>query len=148
MPSPNKGRFAVNGKRLLLDTNAIVQLLAGNPEVGEWVRGADFLATSVICEFEFLSFPRLSEGDAALYAAFAGRVRTFPVPSGDPDFTRRVVAFRNAAGKRDCRRDGRRERVRRPHGRRPFPRGARTGRRVFPTHLNRRAKGPVRFLWR
>ena len=100
MPSPNKGRFAVNGKRLLLDTNAIVQLLAGNPEVGEWVRGADFLATSVICEFEFLSFPRLSEGDAALYAAFAGRVRTFPVPSGDPDFTRRVVAFRNAAGKK------------------------------------------------
>lgn len=100
MPSPNSGHCGMNGRRYLLDTNAIVQLLAGNPEVAELVRSADFLATSVICEFEFLSFPRLEEADAALYAAFAARVRTFPVPAGDPEFTRRVVAFRNAADKK------------------------------------------------
>ena len=32
----------MNGKRYLLDTNAIVQLLAGNKELAGIVRGADF----------------------------------------------------------------------------------------------------------
>ena len=39
--------------RLLLDTNAIIQLLAGNKELLELVSSADFVATSIICELEF-----------------------------------------------------------------------------------------------
>ncbi len=86
-----------DGKRYLLDTNAIVQLLAGNPEVAEVVGGADFLSTSVICQFGFLSFPGLSEEDAVLYSRFASRVKTFPVPADDPEFANRVVAFRKSS---------------------------------------------------
>lgn len=45
------------GERLLLDTNAIIQLLAGNAELIAIVEKAHFISTSVICELEFLSFP-------------------------------------------------------------------------------------------
>ena len=84
----------MSGRRYRLDTNAIVQLLAGNEEIAEIVRKADFLATSVICQFEFLSFPGLTESDARLYTAFASRVRTFSVPADDSAFSEMVVAFR------------------------------------------------------
>ena len=76
----------MNGKRYLLDTNAIVQLLAGNKELAGIVRGADFLATSVVCQFEFLSYPGLTEPDARLYAEFASRIHTFSVPADDAHF--------------------------------------------------------------
>ena len=84
----------MNGKRYLLDTNAIVQLLAGNKELAGIVRGADFLATSVVCQFEFLSYPGLTEPDARLYAEFASRIHTFSVPADDASFSDAVVAFR------------------------------------------------------
>ena len=38
----------MNGKRYLLDTNAIIQLLAGNPSLIKTVEDSDFLAISVI----------------------------------------------------------------------------------------------------
>ena len=84
----------MNGKRYLLDTNAIVQLLAGNKELAGIVRGADFLATSVVCQFEFLSYPGLTAPDARLYAEFASRIHTFSVPADDASFSDAVVAFR------------------------------------------------------
>ena len=84
----------MNGKRYLLDTNAIVQLLAGNKELAGIVRGADFLATSVVCQFEFLSYPGLTEPDARLYAKFSSRIHTFSVPADDVSFSDAVVAFR------------------------------------------------------
>ena len=84
----------MSGKRYLLDTNAIVQLLAGNANLAAIVHGADFLATSVICQFEFLSFPGLTGADARLYSAFASRIRTFSVPADDSAFSDAVIAFR------------------------------------------------------
>ena len=38
----------MNGKRYLLDTNAVIQLLAGNPSLIKMVEDSDFLAISVI----------------------------------------------------------------------------------------------------
>ena len=38
----------MNGKRYLLDTNAVIQLLAGNPSLRKMVEDSDFLAISVI----------------------------------------------------------------------------------------------------
>ena len=37
----------MNGKRYLLDTNAVIQLLAGNPSLRKMVEDSDFLAISV-----------------------------------------------------------------------------------------------------
>ena len=57
MLSGNSGFCAMSGNRYFLDTNAIVQLLAGNPDVIDILSGASYIAISVICELEFLSFP-------------------------------------------------------------------------------------------
>ena len=89
----------MSGKRYLLDTNALVQLLSGNREIAGIVREADFLATSVICKFEFLSFPGLADADAELFSLFAARVKIFPVPEDDESFTRAVVSFRRTERK-------------------------------------------------
>ena len=37
----------MNGKRYLLDTNTVIQLLAGNPSLRKMVEDSDFLAISV-----------------------------------------------------------------------------------------------------
>lgn len=84
----------MSGSRYLLDTNAIIQLLKGNPELDHLAANADFLAASVIAELEFLSFRGLSEADASLYRAFRSRIWIFDVPSEDPGFTHMVVEAR------------------------------------------------------
>ena len=84
----------MSGSRYLLDTNAIIQLLKGNPELALLASKADFLAASVIADLEFLSFRGLSDADAALYRAFRSRIWIFDVPSDDPLFTRTVVEAR------------------------------------------------------
>ena len=53
----------MNGRRYFLDTNAIVQLLSGNPSILETISEAEYIATSVICEVEFFSFSGLTEED-------------------------------------------------------------------------------------
>ena len=64
----------MNGRRYFLDTNAIVQILSGNRELLALLMDAEYVATSVICELEFLSFPLLLEEDAALFSQFIKRV--------------------------------------------------------------------------
>ena len=49
----------MSGSRYLLDTNAIIQLLKGNAELGALVSEADFLATSIIAELEYFAFSDL-----------------------------------------------------------------------------------------
>lgn len=59
----------MNGNRYLLDTNAIIQLLKGNAEIGSLVSKSDFLATSIIAELEYFAFPDLPESDVLLFRA-------------------------------------------------------------------------------
>ncbi len=54
--SPNREVYVMNGKRYLLDTNAIIALLNGHEELGNLLASADFVAISVISRLEFLSF--------------------------------------------------------------------------------------------
>jgi len=86
------------GKRLLLDTNAIIQLLAGNEELIALVATADFIATSIICELEFLSFQGLSGEDADLYSSLRSRIRVFGLPENDPQLSGRICAVRFSSG--------------------------------------------------
>ena len=73
----------MNGNGYLLDTNAIVQLLKGNKELIAVLGAADFIATSIVAEMEYLSFSGLTDADVALYQAFRGRIQVYDVPSAD-----------------------------------------------------------------
>ena len=88
----------MSGKGYLLDTNAIVQLLKGNKELIAVLGAADFIATSIVAEMEYLSFSGLSDSDVALYQAFRGRIQVYDVPSADTVFTQLVVKARKEHG--------------------------------------------------
>ena len=49
----------MNGNGYLLDTNAIVQLLKGNTELIAVLGCADFIATFIVAEMEYI-FPSLA----------------------------------------------------------------------------------------
>ena len=88
----------MNGNGYLLDTNAIVQLLKGNKELIAILGTADFIATSIIAEMEYLSFSGLSDADVTLYQAFRSRISIYDVPSSDTAFTQLVVKARKEYG--------------------------------------------------
>lgn len=67
----------MNGKsptRLLLDTNAVVALLRGHPEVKRLCSKASWLGISIITELEFLAFPSLTAHDRTLFAALLRQI--------------------------------------------------------------------------
>ena len=84
----------MSGSRYLLDTNAIIQLLAGNGEIGRMLDVADFVAMSVISEFEFLAYSELDKNEKDEYTAFRSYLRVFDVPSANPLFTQYVIEAR------------------------------------------------------
>ena len=88
----------MNGNRYLLDTNAVIQLFDGNREIEAILNQADFVAMSVISEFEYLSYAGLNERDVLEYNAFRDAVQIFNVPSGDHMFTQLVVNARKNYG--------------------------------------------------
>lgn len=88
----------MNGRRYLLDTNAIIQLLKGNGEILSVLAEAEFVSTSIIAEMEFFSFKDLPEVDKILYERFRSRIFVYGVPSEDVDFTRNVAEIRKAYG--------------------------------------------------
>ena len=88
----------MNGNGYLLDTNAIVQLLKGNKELIAVLGTADFIATSIVAEMEYLSFSGLTDADVALYQAFRERIQVYDVPSADTVFTQLVVKARKEHG--------------------------------------------------
>ena len=88
----------MSGNGYLLDTNAIVQLLKGNKELIAVLGTADFIATSIVAEMEYLSFSGLTDADVALYQAFRGRIQVYDVPSADTVFTQLVVKARKGHG--------------------------------------------------
>ncbi len=86
----------MNGRRYFLDTNAIVQVLAGNCELLALLSDAEYVATSIICELEFLSFPALPEEDAMLFRQFSKRVEMVDLASGDLSLKNRILEIRSA----------------------------------------------------
>ena len=62
------------GKRLLLDTNAVVALLQGHTGLATLTDSADWLGISVITALEFSGFAGLADTDRQLFAEFTKRV--------------------------------------------------------------------------
>ncbi len=88
----------MSGKRYLLDTNAVIQLFDGNFEIEGLLNQADFVAMSIISEFEYLSFDGLSQEDLSEYNVFRSCLSICGVPSDDPIFTQLVVTVRKDYG--------------------------------------------------
>ena len=86
----------MNGSRYFLDTNAMVQILAGNRELLVLLADAEYVATSIICELEFLSFPTLPEKDALLFQQFIKRSEMVDLASGDLALKNRILEIRSA----------------------------------------------------
>jgi predicted nucleic acid-binding protein len=84
----------MNGKRLLLDTNAIVALLKGNDELLKLMRGLDWIGISIISQIEFLCFQGLTEPDRKLFEDFIGRIEVVGLQLSEKQLTERAIEIR------------------------------------------------------
>ena len=60
----------MNGKRFLLDTNAIISLLQGKTNILEPLQNAEWIGVSVVSYIEFLAFSGLNEKDIETFKQF------------------------------------------------------------------------------
>ena len=88
----------MNGKRYLLDTNAVIQLLAGNPSLHKMVEDSDFLAISVISKLEFLSYPDLTEDEKNAFSELLEDLTVFDLMASDSALMQEAVAMRIDGG--------------------------------------------------
>jgi len=98
MLSWNKGGFVMNGNRILLDTNAIVFLLAGNKQIVNLLKEAEWVGISVISWIEFMAFSGLDKSDEQLFAEFLNRVEVVGLSSTDKQLVDRTIHFRREYG--------------------------------------------------
>jgi len=65
----------MSGKlRAVLDTNAVVALLAGNHSLSQKLEHAEYVGISIITYLEFLAFDGLTETDRACFETFCKRI--------------------------------------------------------------------------
>ncbi|MBQ3342327.1 MAG: type II toxin-antitoxin system VapC family toxin [Kiritimatiellae bacterium] len=88
----------MNGKRYLLDTNAVIQLLVGNPSLRKMVENSDFLAISVISKLEFLSYPDLTEDEKSAFYELLEDLTVFDLTASDAALIQETVAMRIDCG--------------------------------------------------
>lgn len=84
----------MSGNRYFLDTNAIVQLLAGNQDLKNTLNNADYVATSVICELEFLSLPGLPSEDKELLRNLLSLLDVVDLATNDENLKTTIVNLR------------------------------------------------------
>ena len=88
----------MNGKRYLLDTNAVIQLHAGNPPLRKMVEDSDFLAISVISKLEFLSYPDLTEDEKIAFHELLEDLTVFDLTASDDALIQEAAAMRIDGG--------------------------------------------------
>ncbi|KPQ36076.1 MAG: toxin-antitoxin system VapC family toxin component [Phormidesmis priestleyi Ana] len=84
----------MSGKRYLLDTNAIIALLANNSQVFEVTQQADWIGISVIGQLEFLAFDALSPSDQILFERFKQRVDVINLSSDQTELLSGIIEIR------------------------------------------------------
>ena len=94
MRSKPNGGFAMSGNRYLLDTNAVVALLAGKSNLEAKLSTADWIGISIISVLEFLVFDGLSEADIRYFNAFLERVETVDLQIGNNALLEKVISLR------------------------------------------------------
>jgi len=88
----------MSGECYLLDTNAVIQMFGGNLSVAQILASSDFVAMSVITEFEFLSYPALTKSEREKFHAFKSRLHVYDIPSDDENLTQTIVSARQGYG--------------------------------------------------
>ncbi|MBS3966906.1 MAG: type II toxin-antitoxin system VapC family toxin [Truepera sp.] len=86
----------MNGERYLLDTSAVISLLAGNKTLAERLERADWIGLSIITQLEFLVFPELTEADKSLFEAFAARVEVVGLTTSQKELLSYIIELRGA----------------------------------------------------
>ena len=84
------------GKRYLLDTNAVIALLAGHAGLAALADDAEWLGISVITALEFSGFAGLTEAERNLFREFCRRVEVVDLRFDDVELTGHVDALRRA----------------------------------------------------
>jgi tRNA(fMet)-specific endonuclease VapC len=84
----------MSGKRYVLDTNAIVALLQGDPDLVQVLQGAEWIGISVISQIEFLVFAGLAERDRQLFQQFLTRVNVIGLSKEDTKLIEQIIALR------------------------------------------------------
>jgi hypothetical protein len=84
----------MSGRRLFLDTNAIVTLLQGNQELVNYTRGVDWIGVSIISQIEFFCFSKLTDVDRNLFTEFLTQIEVIGLPSSDRQLIDRTVEIR------------------------------------------------------
>jgi predicted nucleic acid-binding protein len=69
-------------------------LLAGSRELLELLNQADYVATSVICELEYLAFPNLAKEDEELFEQFREQVEVTDLCSVDTQVKTAILELR------------------------------------------------------
>ncbi|OIP21545.1 MAG: twitching motility protein PilT [Comamonadaceae bacterium CG_4_9_14_0_8_um_filter_60_18] len=82
------------GNRYLLDTNALVALLQGNPELAKLTQQAHWLGVSVINVLEFSSFDGLGDQDRYLLSQLVARITVVDVAYGNNELMTNIIALR------------------------------------------------------
>lgn len=95
MPWLSNVGCGMNG-RFLLDTNAVIALLNGNPSLFQTLQSANWIGISIITELEFLSFSGLSTHDESLFQQFKNRVEIIDLQAVDKYFLQRIIEIRKA----------------------------------------------------
>ncbi len=86
----------MNGKRLLLDTNAIISLLQGNARLVTLCRDAEWVGISIISRLEFLCFTGLAAADRGTFEDFLRRVEVIGIDGQNTPLLELIVTIRTA----------------------------------------------------
>lgn len=86
----------MSGDRLLLDTNAVIALLRGEPSLIAMTAAAEWIGISIISQLEFLSFAGLSDVDRECFNAFSERVTVIGLSLAQSVIIREAVRLRVA----------------------------------------------------
>lgn len=86
----------MSGKlRVILDTNAVVSLLAGNRNLSLKLECAEYVGISIVTYLEFLAFDSLTESDRECFRAFCKRVHIEPLTIDDTSLLQQALELRS-----------------------------------------------------
>ena len=84
----------MNGKRLLLDTNAVISLLQGNPNLLSQCQSAKWVGISIISRLEFLCFDGLTAADRQTFEQFLKNVEIVSLEAQNMPLLDRIITIR------------------------------------------------------
>lgn len=80
--------------KYILDTNAVITLLKGNPDLLKLTENADWIGISIITFIEFLVFPDLSDEDRKLFNSFSERIEVIAMDKSDQKMIDAIILIR------------------------------------------------------